>query len=255
MSLLERIRRNRASIAEELGQRRYRDVSAAVASNIRITERLIANHARGRVLDVGCGHMPFRSIVLRHADSYEGLDIAPRVDGVRYVTDAVKMNGVPRNAFDTVLCSEVLEHVPAPDRTLAAIATVLRPGGKLIATVPHLSRLHEEPDDYYRYTGYGLRHLVEQAGFEVLALAPHAGLISFLGHQASTVLLGSVWSIPVLRDMAYHLNRFLLVYPALWLDSVIDRRSLFPLGYSVVARMPTRAGASTTQDKQLDGLS
>jgi len=236
--VLERIRRNRGRLAEELGESRHRDFSAAQASRCREAERLISGHATGRVLDVGCGHMPFRRLALRHAATYEGLDIEPRVAGVDYVTDVGAMAGVPSNAFDTVLCFEVLEHVPDPDRALASMAGVLRPGGKLLVTVPHLSRLHEEPHDYFRYTGYGLRALVERAGLEVLELVPHAGVVSFLAHQISTVGLGLVWDIPGLRQLAYQMNRFIFVYPALWIDRVVDRRHLFPLGYALVARKP-----------------
>lgn len=239
--MLERIRRNRGRLAEEFGESRYRDFSAAQASRWREAERLISVHTTGRVLDVGCGHMPFRRLVLRHATSYEGLDLEPRVAGVDYVTDVSVMTGVPRNAFDTVLCFEVLEHVPDPDRALGAIADVLRPGGKLLATAPHLSRLHEEPHDYFRYTGYGLRALVERAGLEVIELTPHAGVVSFLAHQISTVGLGLVWGIPGLRQLVYQVNRFIFVYPALWIDRVVDRRHLFPLGYGLVARK--RGGA------------
>lgn len=238
MPILELIRKNRANLSAALGEGRYRHFSASTVSRIRETERLIVDHARGSVLDVGCGHMPFRTLLLRHAESYDGLDLEPRVEGVRYVTDAATMSGVPPGAFDTVLCSEVLEHVDNPDQVLAAIANVLRPGGKLLATVPHLSRLHEEPFDYYRYTGYGLRALLQRAKLEVVELTPQAGLVSFLAHQASTVFLGLLWGVPGLRHIAYQLNRFLLVYPALWLDRITDRGHLFPLGYAVVARKP-----------------
>jgi 2-polyprenyl-3-methyl-5-hydroxy-6-metoxy-1,4-benzoquinol methylase len=236
--LLETIRRNRALLAHEMGRSRYQDLSAVTRSRIDVTEALIAAHARGRVLDVGCGHMPFRESVLRYADSYEGLDIEARVDGVAYISDAVRMTGVPRGAFDTVLCLEVLEHVPDPRGVLDSVAQVLRPGGVLILTVPHLSRLHEEPHDYYRYTGYGLRALSTAAGLEVVAITSHAGVLSFLTHQLSTVIVGLSWGIPGLRQVAYAINKLVLVRPSLWLDRVLELGRFFPLGYSLVARRP-----------------
>lgn len=235
---MARIRENRARLSEAQGRGRFRWASASTLSRIQDTERLIAGFARGRALDVGCGHMPFRDSVLSHARSYEGLDVEARVEGVTYITSAAEMDGVPPEAFDTVLCSEVLEHVPDPGRVLAAIRRVVRPGGHLLVTVPHLSRLHEEPHDYFRYTGYGLRAVLETAGFEVIEIKPRAGLFSFLSHQASTLLLGLSWGIPLVRTVAYQLNRFLLVHPAIWADRVLDPRSLFPLGYSAVARRP-----------------
>jgi SAM-dependent methyltransferase len=182
--------------------------------------------------------MVFRDLALQHAASYEGLDYEPRVSGVTYVTDIVAMKDVPRGAFDTILCFEVLEHVPDPWEAVAAMSAVLRPGGKILVTVPHLSRLHEQPHDYYRYTGYGLRALAESAGFEVVEISPHAGLASFIAHQSSTLLVGLAWGIPILQQAALILNRLLLVYPALWLDRVTRSSDLFPLGYVLVARKP-----------------
>jgi SAM-dependent methyltransferase len=228
-----------------MGRSRYQDLSAVTRSRIEVTEALIAAHARGRVLDVGCGHMPFRESVLRHADSYEGLDIEPRVEGVTYISDAVAMTGVPRAAFDTVLCLEVLEHVPDPRGVLDSIAQVLRPGGVLILTAPHLSRLHEEPHDYYRYTGYGLRALSAAVGLEVVAISQHAGVLSFLSHQLSTVVVGLTWGLPGVRQLAYVLNRLLIVRPSLWLDRVLGLGRFFPLGYSLVARKPTTQRTSS----------
>jgi SAM-dependent methyltransferase len=243
--LLETIRRNRALLSDEMGRARYQDLSAVTRSRIDVTETLIAAHARGRVLDVGCGHMPFRESVLRHADSYEGLDIEARVAGVTYLSDGVAMTGVPRGAFDTVLCLEVLEHVPDPRGVLDTIAQVLRPGGVLILTAPHLSRLHEEPYDYFRYTSHGLRALAQSAGLEVVELAGHAGLLSFLSHQLSTVVCGVTWGVPGLRQVAYQLNRLFIVWPSLWLDRALGLGRLFPLGYLLVARAQPAGRHST----------
>jgi SAM-dependent methyltransferase len=236
--VLERLRRNRAELAVALGAGKYAEFSPLQVARCRESARLIEAYARGRVLDVGCGHMIFRSAVLAHAVSYEGLDVAPRVGGVHFIDDACEMRSVPSSAFDTVLCFEVLEHLAAPERALAAIAAVLRPGGTLLVTVPHLSRLHEEPHDFFRYTGYGLRALAERVGLEVLEVRPYGGLATFLGHQVSTGLLGSLWSVRVVREVAYQVNRIALVYPALWVDRLVDRQHLFATGYALAARRP-----------------
>jgi SAM-dependent methyltransferase len=132
----------------------------------------------------------------------------------------------------------VLEHVPDPRGVLDSIAQVLRPGGVLILTAPHLSRLHEEPHDYYRYTGYGLRALSVAVGLEVVAISQHAGVLSFLSHQLSTVVVGLTWGLPGVRQLAYVLNGLLIVRPSLWLDRVLGLGRFFPLGYSLVARKP-----------------
>ena len=59
-------------------------------------------------------------------------------------------------AFDAVLFTQVLEHVPEPARVLAELHRILRPGGTLYLTAPLVWELHELPHDYYRYTSEGL---------------------------------------------------------------------------------------------------
>ncbi len=55
-------------------------------------------------------------------------------------------------SFDTVLMTEVLEHLEEPARGLAEAGRLLRPGGKLILTTPFMWPLHEEPRDFFRYS-------------------------------------------------------------------------------------------------------
>jgi SAM-dependent methyltransferase len=99
------------------------------------------------------------------------------------VGDAQNMSGVIASGkFDTVLLLDVLEHVPDPAKVLSEIYRVLRPGGTLILSVPHLSRLHEEPYDFYRFTKYGLTHLLEVAAFRQIVVNQCGGIFSFLGH-------------------------------------------------------------------------
>ena len=76
---------------------------------------------------------------------------------------------------DTVVCLQVLEHVPQPARLLAEIKRVLRPGGVLLLTAPHIWGVHEEPHDYFRFTPHGLRHLAQTVGLRVLTVQALAG--------------------------------------------------------------------------------
>ncbi len=145
-----------------------------------------AHYARGRLLDLGCGDQPYRS-VFKHVDRYIGLD-TPSNGKVHVYGDGMKLpfrNGV----FDTVLCNEVLEHVPEPAQLMAEVARVLRPGGILLLTAPQTWGLHLEPRDFYRYTKYGLRYLAEKSGLEVVELAPTCGLWATLAQRlADTVV-------------------------------------------------------------------
>lgn len=239
MGFLAFVKRYRAELSVAIGAGRYEDFSALNAARMRATRALIAAHAHGTVLDVGCGHMPFRTDALRVATAYEGFDIERRTDGVTHIGSAESMDQLASGLYDTVFCFEVLEHLPHPQRAVAEMARVLKPGGVLLVSVPHLSRLHEEPHDYFRYTTYGLRTILVDAGLEASQITQTAGLFSFLAHQVSTILLGVTWPVQGLRQLTYQVNRLLLVWPMLWADRVLDRRGVFALGYVAVARKPS----------------
>lgn len=68
-------------------------------------------------------------------------------------------------AFDAVICSEILEHVYDPSLVLQEVYRVLKPGGCLLATVPFLFRIHADPYDFNRFTDYYWRSLLKKTGF------------------------------------------------------------------------------------------
>ena len=70
-------------------------------------------------------------------------------------------------AFDSVLCSEVAEYVGRPDKALAEMARVLKPGGRLLLAAPFLHRA-DAPGDLWRFTEAGLRRLLAEGGFDVV---------------------------------------------------------------------------------------
>jgi len=210
--------------------------SPAVYSLRRTLLPVLRQRLRGDVLDVGSGAMPYRTIAGNDVKSYDGLDLAPRTEDVRYVCSAMDMSPVPSDSYDTVLCSEVLEHVSHPAAAVKEMSRVLRPGGTLIVTVPFLGRLHEEPNDFQRFTEHGLRQLLADAGFVVESIEPTGTVVSFLAHQISSVLVLPSMGIPMVRWVVFALNALFVVIPALILDMLLApiRRKL-PLGYVVVA--------------------
>ncbi len=65
-----------------------------------------------------------------------------------------------KTQYSTIVLSEVLEHCYNPQSALDNIYRLLLPGGKLILSVPFIFPIHEVPNDYYRFTRYGLSHLL-----------------------------------------------------------------------------------------------
>ena len=228
---------NRSRIEKELGQTRHWPYfSPAIYCQYRVMLPAAQRHAHGDLIDLGCGDMPYRSALMSQVSAYDGLDLFPRSDQVRYASDLEAMTVIPDQSYDTALMIEALEHVPHPWLALAETWRILKPGGTLILSVPHLSRLHDEPHDYFRYTKHGLRRLLEDSGFEIIDLIKKGGIFSFLGHQVSTLILTLSWGIPVLRWVVFFLNRWLITHPCFILDQWLDRGGLSPLGYVAVAR-------------------
>ena len=233
------LKRARAQIERDLihsPERRY--FSPALYSQYQVTLPLIQKHAHGRFIDLGCGEMPYREFVEGRVEVYDSFDVQTRTSGVTYVGDIQNMQAVPSASYDSAACLEVLEHVPDPFQAAREIFRILRPGGVLVLSVPHLSRLHEEPNDFYRYTRYGVRRLLEQAGFQVDDVYQRGSLFSFLGHQASTMLLGLAWPVPLVRQAAWFINKWLITRGLYRFDRLIDHTGLYALGYTAVARKP-----------------
>ncbi len=140
----------------------------------------------GSLLDVGCGYMPYRSLLERPAGPvtrYVGLDLPAN----GYSQPDVEWDGktipLAGGAFDAALATEVFEHCPAPEVVMAEIARVLRVGGVLFLTVPFLWPLHCVPHDEYRYTPYSLERHLRRSGFGEVTLSALGGWDSSLAQM------------------------------------------------------------------------
>ena len=134
--------------------------------------RQVANYVRGDVLDVGAGERARYSDFFSF-DKYTKMDIVagPNVD----VVGSADKIPFPDGKFDSVVCTQVFEHLSQPFVAAKEIARVLRGGGYLMLTVPQVNELHEEPHDYFRYTKYGLARLFEDAGFVCVSMEARGG--------------------------------------------------------------------------------
>lgn len=161
---------------------------ALSAKLTRVTlDRFVTAHAsRGLTLDIGAQNGPYAASFPRRI----ALDIR-RGAGVQILGDAQAL-GIAGRVFDVVLCTEVLEHLPEPQQAIDEMFRVLKPGGTLLLTTRFLFPIHDAPHDYFRFTKYGLRHLLRR--FEILELQEEtdsvgalAVLVQRLGMQAQTL--------------------------------------------------------------------
>jgi SAM-dependent methyltransferase len=153
----------------------------------------------GDVLDVGAGAQPYRSLLERPRVRYRAIDVAGARERFGYYTpDTDYFDGdtwpVEDASIDLVLATETLEHVPRPASFLAEARRVLRPGGRLVVTVPFSARWHYIPDDYWRFTPSSLCDLFSEAGFAEVVVRPRGNELTVACSKVVALILA--WLLP-----------------------------------------------------------
>jgi len=196
---------------------------------------LLPEYVKGNVLDVGCGNAPYLKEIKKYTDEIVLMDISLHEIPISFLGN---VHNIPLtdSSFDLTLCLQVLEHVPEPAIAIREIVRVMKSQGVLLLSVPHLSRLHEIPYDFYRYTEYGIRYLLESAGLEIIKLISTDGLVSFIGHQLSLSFLLTTWKDKLLRPFFLFINKYIFTLLFSNLDKCFGMKKIFPQGYVVVAR-------------------
>ena len=139
----------------------------------RLAEALksLAPELTGNLLDFGCGAKPYQNL-FTNVDNYIGIDIENEGHDHKNEHIDVYYDGktIPfdNETFDSVLSSEVLEHVPNVDECIKEIGRVLKPAGKMLITVPFVWQEHELPFDFRRFSSSGIKnHLIEN-GYTII---------------------------------------------------------------------------------------
>lgn len=98
---------------------------------------------------------------------YESADICKLERDYGNINYVCSLTDIPveDNRFDTIICTQVLEHINEPGKTLIELSRVLKPNGKILLTAPLYYPEHEIPYDFYRYTQFGFKYLFEKANF------------------------------------------------------------------------------------------
>ena len=131
-----------------------------------------ARYMTGILLDVGSGDGG-RYQGLFPCAEHKTMDVHPG-EGIDIVARAEKIP-LPDADVDSIVCTQVFEHVDHPFESAAELFRILKPGGYVLLTAPQMNELHEEPNDFFRYTNFGLQSLFEGAGFEVVVYEQRGG--------------------------------------------------------------------------------
>ncbi len=233
--------------------RASRDPKEVAPASRLITDRLavvyeaaLRQHARGTLLDLGCGQVPLFGMYRDLVSGVTCVDWAARgeVSHLDLEADLNQPLALPEGAFDTVLATDVLEHVSHPRRVFREIARLLRPDGTLIAGVPFLYWIHEEPHDYYRYTEFALRQLCTESGLKVCSVEPYGGAPEILFDTlAKTLSYGRLGTMAAGRWMATGITLLGRACGGSALGRRVSRATArsFPLGYCLIALKPGKA--------------
>ncbi len=161
--------------------RKFLSVSSRLMTDITASfyERFVPLYVKGRLVDLGCGYVPFFELYRRYITDNTCVDWPNTLHRNRYLDKECDLNEplpFPNSTFDTIIISEVLEHVANPEGVFSEMARILRPGGRILLSVPFYYKIHEAPFDYYRYTEFALRYLAEKNGLNIAVLLPFGGL-------------------------------------------------------------------------------
>ncbi|MBI2273898.1 MAG: class I SAM-dependent methyltransferase [Bacteroidetes bacterium] len=207
---------------------------------------LYSRELTGRLMDFGCGSKPYQSL-FTNVSAYVGLDYAGEGHSHEEESIDVYYDGktIPfeNESFDSVLSSEVFEHLFALQQLLPEIARVTKKGGKFLITCPFVWEEHEIPVDYARYTRFALKDMLEANGFEIEVIDKNGHFLSAL-HQLFVLYIHDFWlnrvwffsRISVFRKIIRHVVVPLLNISFRLIEPILPRSDKLYLNTIVLAR-------------------
>lgn len=149
-----------------------------------------------KILDAGAGELKYKKFcghlnyVSQDFGKYHGnnLDEGLQMESwdnskLDVVSDIADMP-IESVSFDSVMCVEVLEHLPKPTEAIKEFKRILKPGGKLIITSPFCSLTHFAP--YYFSNGfskYWFEEILSENGFKIIELEHNGNYFEYLAQE------------------------------------------------------------------------
>jgi SAM-dependent methyltransferase len=208
----------------------------------------IESHVSGRLADLGCGLVPLYAMYREKITDVVCIDWPGSLHGSAHVDIFADLNApldLAPASFDTVIATDVVEHLHSPQALFASAERMLKPGGKLIVGVPFLYWIHEAPHDYHRYTRFALEKLAHDAGLAVISIVPYAGAPEVL----SDIATKAARRFPFVTRCLYWVTRLFLALPPVKMFSTASRETM-PMGYVLVTQKPFVDGPEARSSRQ-----
>ena len=197
-----------------------------------------SNHPGRKVIDIGSHDNPYKKYFDK--TDYFSQDIKQSAGNtIDYVGDINEgMSEMPPSAFDSILCTQVLEHLNKPHKAFQEFHRILRPGGKVFLTTHLCFEEHMVPYDYFRFTRHGLKFLGESAGFELIHIAPHGGVFHVISYLVGTLPIRLFFKER--NTFSYYAYVFVFSVPILILNAacslldLLDRDPELTLNYECI---------------------
>jgi len=142
--------------------------------------RKFSHYIKGKVLDVGAGEVNRYGKYFKY-DEYIKMD--PRHVSHADLVGSADNIPLDSESVDSIVCTQVFEHLENPQKSAEEIYRVLKKGGYVLLTVPQMNELHEEPYDFFRYTKFGLKSMFERVGFELVVVDQRGGYYSTMAQM------------------------------------------------------------------------
>mgnify|MGYP006101840323 FL=1 len=200
-------------------------------------QRELTNHAKGKLLDLGCGYVPLYSAYKDLIDDNYCVDWADSIhknDFLDLIADLNEPLEIDSQSFDTIVLSDVLEHIRKPELLWNEMYRVLKKEGKLLMNVPFYYWLHEEPYDYFRYTKHALKAMAEEAGFKIISINPIGGVPEVLADIFSkNIKVIPLIGKPIVKFIQW--STWIFIHTGLGRKYSKKSANKFPYGYTVIA--------------------